>query len=184
MDMRTNRRLFVLLLLLALLTAACSGGGTSTGGGNGGGGGGGGGGGAQIAGVWEGNIQLTERRKVSVPKPPPTDFPGQMTTIDTNCTLSGTLTFRLERQGSGVTASGDGSAKDGCNMREGDATGTGTVTAGEREIAFSTFNLLGCTLAPFTATVTDDNLTADVTGGAATPDCRLVMGHLQLHRTG
>jgi hypothetical protein len=108
-----------------------------------------------------------------------------MTTQDITCTLSGTLTLRLERQGSGVTASGDGSAEGACNKRQGDASGSGTVTAGEREIGFTTFNLLGCTLAPFTAMVTEDNLAADVTGvAAAHPACRLVMGHLQLHRTG
>lgn len=185
--MRTNRQLFVLVLLLGLLTGACSGGGSpSAGGGNAGnGGGGGGGGGIQVTGTWGGTIQITERQQVTIPKPPPTDFLGQTTTQDRTCTLSGNLTLRLEQQGSSVSASGGGSAGGADCKRIGDAGGRGTVTAGAREIGFSTFDLLGCALVPFTATVTDDNLTANVVGVAAShPACRIVQGHLQLHRTG
>lgn len=195
--MRTNLRPVLLVLMLLVLTASCASDSTSTGGGNGGGGGGGGGGGSgggggggsgggiQVTGVWEGTIQLTERVQVTVPKPPPTDFLGQTTTQDRACTLNGNLTLQLEQQGSGVSVNGDGSAEGGGCQRDGEASGSGTVTAGGRELGFTSLNLLGCTLAPFTATITGDNLAADVTGvAAAHPACRLVMGHLQLHRTG
>jgi hypothetical protein len=183
--MRTNRQLFVLILLILLilllgqLAVACSGG---NGGGNGGGSGGGNGGGqVQVTGKWDGNIQITERREVDAP--PPTQFPGQKQ-ISTR-TLSGTLTLQLEQQGSSVSASGDGSVEGSGWGRDGPANGSGTITAGARGISFTTFELLGCALTPFTATVTDDSLTADVTGMAASPlACVLVMGHLQLHRTG
>jgi hypothetical protein len=127
-------------------------------------------------------MQITERREIL--KPPPTDFPGQKQEI--TCTLSGTLTLQLEQQGSSVSASdGEGSAEGAGCKRSGNITGSGTVTTGGRGISFTTFELLGCALTPFTATVTNDSLTADVTGGAASPPaCVLVTGHLQLHRTG
>jgi hypothetical protein len=113
---------------------------------------------------------MTERREV-----------GQQ---EITCTLTGTLTLQLEQQGSSVSADGEGSAKsDGCEGG-GKATGRGTVTTGGRGISFTTFQLFHCTLAPFTATVTDDTLTANVTGVAASSACVLLTGHLQLRRTG
>jgi hypothetical protein len=172
--MRTNRQLVVLILLLGQLIVACSGGGG--GGGNGGGGGGnggngGGGGQVQIAGKWEGDIQMTERREI-----------GQQ---EITCTLTGTLTLQLEQQESSVSGDGEGSAKsDGCEAG-GEVTGRGTVTTGGRGISFTTFQLFHCALTSFTATVTNDTLTANVTGVAASPPaCVLLTGHLQLHRTG
>jgi hypothetical protein len=70
-------------------------------------------------------------------------------------------------------------------MKSGPASGSGTVAGGGGDIHFSTFSLLACELVPFTATVSDDNLTADIAGAAATPPtCTLLTGHLQLHRTG
>ena len=184
MGMRTNRQLFVLVLLLGLLTGACSGGGSTSAGADNAGNGGGGGG-IQVTGTWEGIIHITERKQVTFPKPPPTNSPSETITQDRTCTLSGNLTLRLEQQGSSVSVSGGGSAGGADCKRIGDASGSGTVTAGAREIGFSTFDLLGCALVPFTATVTDDNLTANVMGVAASHSaCRVMQGHLQLHRTG
>jgi hypothetical protein len=127
-------------------------------------------------------VQFTERRERD--QPLPTQFPGQKQRY--TCSLSGTLTVQLEQQGSNVKATGAESSADsgGCG-RTGNTTGSGTITSGGDGIDFTTFQLLGCTLSPFTATVTDDDLTADVTGAAASPPaCVLLTGHLKLHRTG
>jgi hypothetical protein len=128
-------------------------------------------------------VQITELLRTTVLKPPPTDFPGQTTTVDIPCTMSGDLTLRLVQDEPTVSASGAGSAEGSGWKRSGDAQGRGAIAAGPVSINFTTFTLLGCSLLPFTLAGTNDDLAGDVLGETNTaPACRLMNGHIQLHR--
>src|SRR5262249_28593434 len=116
--MRSGREMFIVFVAVAALVVACSrptqgGGGTSRGttgdGGTSGGTTGGGttsggttSGGTSLTGTWNGQTQITVLLQSAILKPPPTDYPGQMTTIDVPCSMSGDLTVKFAQDGSNV----------------------------------------------------------------------------------
>jgi hypothetical protein len=167
-----------------------TGGGTTSGDGTTGGGttSGGTDGGTPLTGTWEGQVQITVLVQRTIPKLPPTDYPGQMTTIDVPCSISGDLTVEFAQDGSDVRIEGHGSAKSSdeggtqCQQLVGDIQGTGTVNGDQ--LNFDSLDLLGCTVS-FTATINGDNVTGSVIGtGALPPACRVQAGEVQLHRAG
>jgi len=135
---------------------------------------------AHVAGTWQGRMTITVRCA-----PPSTDFPGQTGSQDVPRSLAGDLTLVLEQSGSDVRVSGDGGAQGtGCTL-SGDVTGAGAVTSDGRGVRFDSMSLLGCSLAPFVATLFHGALIADVTGTVGAPgDCVLESGYFEVHRTG
>src|SRR5262249_40784371 len=117
-----------------------TGGGTTSGGGTTGGGttsggrttGGGTDGGTSLTGTWEGQVQITVLLQSTIPKPPPVDYPGQMTTIDIPCSMGGDLRVQFAQNGSQIRIEGHGSTESSGGggtrcQRVGDIQGTGTV---------------------------------------------------------
>ena len=161
-----------------------TGGGTTSGGGTTGGGTDGG---TSLTGTWEGQVQITVLLQSTIPKPPPVDYPGQLTTIDIPCSMGGDLRVQFAQNGSQIRIEGHGSTEssDGGGtrcQRVGDIQGTGTVNGDQ--LNFGSLDLLGCTVS-FTATINGDNVTGSVIGtGALPPACRVQAGEVQLHRSG